>query len=68
MQWHDTFEKFDLLKDYTLLSIIQPLDYRTGKDFKGHLSTGQLLVNLDHNLGLVKQEAYRYIYLKFNLL
>lgn len=34
---------FDLPQDCTLLSVIQPLEFRIGKDFKDYLSTGDFL-------------------------
>lgn len=50
MEWYDTFEEFHLPKDYTLLCVTEPLDFRIGKDFKDHLSIGYFLFNLDYNL------------------
>lgn len=54
LQWQDASEKFNLFKGYTLLSAMQPLDLRTGKDFKDPLSKCSFLFNLDHSLGSVK--------------
>lgn len=44
-RWDDMilFEKFDLPKDCTLLSVIQSLEFITGKEIKDHLSTGDTL-------------------------
>lgn len=50
MEWYDTFEKFYLPKDYSLLCVIEPLNFRIGKDCNDHLSIGHFLFNLDHSL------------------